>query len=193
MRFPQYLIAGLMFAIGLLPMVFLKPIFDLVSLNFHLDRLPEMESMALVLTKVSLMGLVLIVLVSLLMMIRKIVLSNRVTETGPTWGCGYTAGTSRQQYTGTSYANNLAELAQPVLQSGTEYKSIHEDDIFPGRRSFSMHPSDLFRKAVNRIIDFLMLALKKIARLQTGNIQHYILYAFVFIMIIFTLLYLRIL
>ncbi len=36
-----------------------------------------------------------------------------------------------------------------------------------------------------------MVALKKIARLQTGNIQHYILYAFIFILILFILLYLE--
>jgi hypothetical protein len=56
-----------------------------------------------------------------------------------------------------------------------------------------MHPVDIFRLSINKIIDFIMLILKKIARLQTGNIQHYILYAFIFILVIFLLLYLNLL
>jgi formate hydrogenlyase subunit 3/multisubunit Na+/H+ antiporter MnhD subunit len=193
MRLPQYLIAGLMAAIGLLPMAFLNPLFNLVTENFRLPFIPELGSMAIILTKISLMSLVLIIFISLLLIIRKYILDQRKTETGPTWGCGYTTGTSRQQYTGTSYANNLAELAQPVLQSGVDFKPIREDEIFPAKRGFSLHPADLFRTGTNKIIDYFMLALKKIARLQTGNIQHYILYAFVFILIIFLLLYLQIL
>ena len=49
----------------------------------------------------------------------------------------------------------------------------------------------MFRSVLNKITGFSMLALKKIARLQTGNIQHYILYAFIFMLILFVLLYLN--
>jgi hydrogenase-4 component B len=193
MLFPQYLIAALMVIIGLIPAAFLDDLSNLLSVNFHISVLPSLRSMALVLTKISLISIVLIVLVSLLLFVRQFILKGRETGYGPTWGCGYTAGTARQQYTGTSYASNFAELAQPLLQSQVEYKIIHEEEIFPESRSFITHPADVFRSAINKIIDFIMLVLKKIARLQTGNIQHYILYAFVFIIVIFLLLYLNLL
>ena len=112
---------------------------------------------------------------------------------GPTWGCGYTAGTVRQQYTATSFAANFAELADPVLHEKLEYREIHEEEIFPEKRSFTLRPMDIFRTVLNKVTDYSMLALKKIARLQTGNIQHYILYAFIFMLIIFVLLYLNVL
>jgi NADH:ubiquinone oxidoreductase subunit 5 (subunit L)/multisubunit Na+/H+ antiporter MnhA subunit len=191
MRLPQYMIAGLMVSIGLLPMVFLNPLSNLLSVNFHITVLPSLKSISMVLTKISLISIVLIILVSLLLFIRRLILNGRKVISGPTWGCGYTAGTVRQQYTGTSYAGNFAELAQPILQSKVEYNPINEEEIFPPPRSFSMHPGDIFRSAINKIIDFIMLVLKKIARLQTGNIQHYILYAFIFILVIFLLLYLN--
>ena len=191
MHFPQYLIALLMVINGLIPMVFLNPLSNLLSVNFHIAVLPSLKSTAMVLTKISFISIVLIVLVSLLLFARRLILKGRETATGPTWGCGYTAGTPRQQYTGTSYANNFADFAQPFLQSKAEYNTINEEEIFPASRSFITHPTDVFRSAINKIIDFIMLVLKKIARLQTGNIQHYILYAFVFIIVIFLLLYLH--
>jgi hypothetical protein len=128
-----------------------------------------------------------------LFLIRKRVLKPGKVNSGPTWGCGYTAGNSRQQYTGTSYAANFAELAAPVLNQKVEYREIHEEDIFPSRRTFNYRSGDGFTSLLNKFTAFGMLGLKKIARLQTGNIQHYILYAFIFILIIFVLLYLNVL
>ena len=69
----------------------------------------------------------------------------------------------------------------------------NEEEIFPGKRSFSLRPEDAFRAVSGKITGYPMLALKKIARLQTGHIQHYILYAFIFMLIIFVLLYLKLL
>jgi hypothetical protein len=139
------------------------------------------------------MGCVLIGIILLLFLIRNWVLETRVVREGTTWGCGYTAGTAKQQYTGTSYADAVAGLAEPVLRTRKEDQPILEEEIFPAERKFATHPIDIFRLGLNRLIDFLMLVLKKLARLQTGNIQHYILYAFIFMILIFILLTFKIL
>ncbi|MCX6288082.1 MAG: proton-conducting transporter membrane subunit [Bacteroidetes bacterium] len=191
MLFPQYLIAGMILLIGLLPMIFLNPLINLISVEFHLSPLPVLISLTGIFTKISLISLFLIILVSLLMIIRYLLLKSRKVEYGPTWGCGSLNTNSRQQYTGTSFADNFIEIAQPVLQSKEEYRSIREDEIFPSKRSFNMHPSDIVHSALNKATDFTMLVLKKLARLQTGNIRHYVLYAFIFILVIFVLLYLK--
>jgi len=193
MLFPQYLIAGLMALIGLFPMIFIDPLTNFICMQFHLASLPILASMTGIFTKISLISLILILLIIAILAIRKRLLKSRQVEYGPTWGCGYTAGSAHQQYTGTSYAGNFAEIAQPFLQSKEEFRSIPEEEIFPGKRSFELHPRDIFRSAINRTVDFSMLALKKIARLQTGNIQHYILYAFIYILVIFVLFYLKVL
>ena len=118
-------------------------------------------------------------------------LKNRRPEYGPTWGCGYTEGTARQQYTGASFAGNLSELAQPVLQNREEFRAIAAEDIFPKKRSLHLQTNDIFGKGLGILTDLSWLVLKKLARLQTGNIRHYILYAFIFILLIFALLYLK--
>ncbi len=192
MLFPKLLIAAIILLIGMAPMLFLSPLMGMVGAQFQLDPVPVLFPLVHVLSIVSLLGLILVVLVGAVLILRSMVLKPGKVEYGPTWGCGYTAGTARQQYTATSYAANFAELANPVLHEKVEYHEIHEEDIFPGKRSFVRQPVDVFRSGLDKITGFSMLALKKIARLQTGNIQHYILYAFIFILVIFILLYLNV-
>ncbi|MCK9219576.1 MAG: hypothetical protein M0P47_05960 [Bacteroidales bacterium] len=193
MLIPQYAIGILIILIGVVPMVFISPIVAVVSKMFNLGPTVFLDSLFPVFTQVGIMGLILIGLIVVVLFIRHGILRKRENQYGPTWGCGYTAGTSRQQYTATAYAATFAELAHPILPEQQEYEAIQEEEIFPKNRSFSQNPIDVFKSALNKIIDLIMILLKKIARLQTGNIQHYILYAFVFILIIFVLLYLHIL
>ena len=193
MLFPKLLIASIILLVGLAPMLFLSPLMGMIGAQFHVNPQPVVVPLIYALSKVSLVGIILIVSTIALLSLRKLVIKPEKVVYGSTWGCGYTAGTARQQYTASSFSANFAELADPILHSETEYRQIHEEEIFPEKRSFSFRPTDIFRSGINKIIDFSMLSLKKIARLQTGNIQHYILYAFIFILIIFTLLYLNIL
>ena len=193
MLFPKLMIAAVMLLIGLAPLFWLSPLTGMIGALFHLDAVPVMLPLIYALSKMSLMGVILILVIVGILVVRRMVVKPTRVAYGPTWGCGYTAGTARQQYTATSYAANFAELANPVFARKVEYRNIHEEDIFPATRSFKLNPVDIFRVLLGRITDFSMLALKRIARLQTGNIQHYILYAFVFMLIIFILLYLNLL
>jgi hypothetical protein len=67
---------------------------------------------------------------------------------------------------------------------------IREDEIFPGKRTFISHSDDIFKMHfIDKPIDWFSGLLKKIAVMQTGKIQHYILYAFVFMLLVFLLTY----
>ncbi|MCX6269412.1 MAG: proton-conducting transporter membrane subunit [Bacteroidetes bacterium] len=193
MLFPKLLIAAVILLIGLAPMLFLSPLTGLIGTLFQVNTDQVMQPLIHAFSKMSLMAILLILIIAVILIVRNRALKPSRVAYGPTWGCGYTAGTSRQQYTATSYAANFAELANPVFARKVDYIEIHEEDIFPGKRSFSLLPVDIFRATLGKVTDFSMLALKKIARLQTGNIQHYILYAFVFILLIFILLYMNLL
>ncbi|MEI7661051.1 MAG: proton-conducting transporter membrane subunit [Bacteroidota bacterium] len=192
MLFPKLLIAAIILLIGLAPMLFLSPLMGMIGAQFHVNAVPVVIPLISALSKISMVGIILIILVVIMMFIRKGIVRPEKTVYGPTWGCGYTAGTSRQQYTPGSFSANFSELADPILHPEIEYRQIHDEDIFPQKRSFILRPADFFRSVTGKILDFSMLALKKIARLQTGNIQHYILYAFVFMLLIFVLLFMKI-
>jgi NADH:ubiquinone oxidoreductase subunit 5 (subunit L)/multisubunit Na+/H+ antiporter MnhA subunit len=193
MLFPKLVIAAIILLIGLQPMLILYPLLNMIGSQFHLGHETVIPPLMHALSKLSLIGVILILVVAGILIIRKIAMKPSGIAYGPTWGCGYTAGTARQQYTPASYASNFTELANPAFPGKFEYTAIHEEDIFPAKRTFSAAAMDVFRNVSGWITDYSMLALKKIARLQTGNIQHYILYAFIFMLIIFVLLYLNIL
>jgi hypothetical protein len=111
---------------------------------------------------------------------------------GPTWGCGYTVASPRFQYTGASYAYNYNHLAKPVLNTEKEMREISGLDIFPDNRTFAFSSDDIFRNAViDKPTGFVAGLLKKIAVMQTGLIQHYILYAFIYMLVVFLLTYLN--
>ncbi len=193
MLLPQYLIAFGMVMIGLLPMAFLEPLLPVISRAFRFVPGPEIPTLAQTLSRISLAGILLLATVALLLLLRRKVVRPGRTMTGPVWGCGYTAGTARHQYTASSWAAGFASLAKPLMGGKTGYEPPDEEEIFPGPRTFSTHPADRINDSLNRITDLAMTALKRIARLQTGYVQHYILYAFLFIIIIFILLYFNIL
>lgn len=191
MIFPQLLIAFIILGIGLMPMAAIAPIAAIVEAQFHTSPVTSGFVLINAMNKISISGIILITLVSCILYLRARILSKRSPTYGPTWGCGYTLGTPRQQYTGASYAENLAELAQPVLQNREEFRAIPPEDIFPHKRSLHVQTTDIFAKTLGKLTDVSWFVLKKLARLQTGNIRHYVLYAFIFILLIFALLYLK--
>lgn len=191
MIFPKLLIAFGILAIGLLPMLILMPLMQMIGFQFAIGVEPLTATLGPIFFKVGLVGVILIAAVIGLLLLRALVVKPIRKSVGPTWGCGYTAGTSKQQYTATSYAANFGELAKPIFRTTIEYTPIHGEEIFPQRGGFMHRVGDIFSFLVGKITGWAMMALKKIARLQTGDIQHYILYAFVFILILFVLLYLN--
>ncbi len=191
MIFAQFIPVAFIVIIGLGSVFFVKPVFKIVAQAFNLQDITLMTvTMTNNLTQISILGGAFVMITVILLVYRHLHLKNKPVETGPTWSCGYTAGTSKQQYTATSYAYNYNHLAKPVLQTKKIMKDIGEDEIFPAKRTFSSRSDDLFKKSlIDKPVDWLSALLKKIAVMQTGLIQHYILYAFVFMLLVFILTY----
>jgi len=191
MIFPQYLTLAFIILIGLLPVIFVKPVFQIISGTFNLSDITSFTASAVNnLTQISILSGVFVLTIVILLVYRQYHLRSKQISYKSTWGCGYTAGTYKQQYTATSYTYNYNHLAKPVLQTKKIMKDIRQDEIFPEERSFRSHNDDVFKKflidkPVTRVSDLL----KKIAIMQTGQIQHYILYAFIFMLLVFLLTY----
>lgn len=189
MLFPSLLASAAIMAIGLGSAWFVKPVMKIAS-ELSGAAIPEAFNGELLqtLSRISLAGGLFIGLTVIIAAWRRYHLRKRIVTTGPTWGCGYTAGDEKQQYTATSWADNFSSLANPVL--GTQKEAVHigENDLFPLKTGFATHPRDLFKsKVVEKPIDGMLGIFKKIAFMQTGQIQHYILYAFLFMLLILVL------
>ncbi len=194
MILPQLLTVLLIMIIGLGSPLVVRPMFEMVAQSFGVT-MPTMETGSFMsnLSQISIIGGLFVLMLTLLLVYRRLHLKRRQVEAGPTWGCGYTAATPRMQYTATSFAYNYNHIAKPLLQNLKIMDEIREDDLFPSRRTFESHSDDLFRRyLIDRPVDWVSGLLKKIAVMQTGRIQQYILYAFLFMLLVLLLSFLKI-
>jgi NADH:ubiquinone oxidoreductase subunit 5 (subunit L)/multisubunit Na+/H+ antiporter MnhA subunit len=191
---PQIIIVIIILAIGLGSPFFVEPVFGIITEAFSLSNDVAIARSSLgSLQQISWLGGIFVVLIAALFVYRHFHLKTKKITSGPTWGCGYTAGTSKQQYTATSYADNFAYIADPVLGNKKVFRIIKETDIFPGKRKFLSHNYDIFKRyVIDNPVTILQNMLKKIAVMQTGQIQHYILYAFLFILLVYLLTLLQV-
>jgi hydrogenase-4 component B len=193
MIYPQYIIIVFIAGIGLVSAIFVKPVFSLISQAFNITDVSAVKITSIKnLAQISILGGIFILSIIILLIYRHFHLKTKQIETGPTWGCGYTAATSKHQYTATSYADNFINLANPLLGTKNVFPGIRKEEIFPGKRKFETHSFDFFKKyLIETPVNFLLEILKKIAIMQTGQIQHYILYLFIYMLILFLLSYLN--
>ncbi len=195
MLIPSLLAAAAILAIGLGSALFVRPVMNITS-NLSGISLPGLftDDLLKTLGRISLTGGLFIGLVVIIAAWRYFHLQKKVVTAGPTWGCGYTAGDEKQQYTASSWADNFSSLANPVLGTKKQEIPIRETDLFPKKRTFATHPRDLFKSGmIEKPVDWLLNIFKKIAFMQTGQIQHYILYAFLFMLVILLLTMFKIL
>lgn len=188
MLLPQVAIAVLIVLIGILPAFFVKPVAEVACSLFNLRDTALGVGFYSNLGNISLAAGIFILVALLLLAIRQMRLKKVPVGSGPTWGCGYTVSSAKMQYTATSFADNYSSLAGPLLGMKKHFKPITEGEIFPAPRTFETHSSDHIKTSVvDGPVNKLMGLLRKLAFLQTGQIQHYILYPFIFILVVLLL------
>jgi hydrogenase-4 component B len=194
MTFSQFIPVAFIVLIGVASAWFVKPVFGIITNGFNLPETGLLAASSITnLSQISVLCGVFVLTVTLLLIYRYYHLKSRSVAYGPTWGCGYNAPGPKQQYTATSYAYNYNHLAKPLLQTKKMMKEIQEDEIFPDKRTFKSSGDDIFKKLlIDKPIDWISDLLKKIAVMQTGRIQDYILYAFIFILVALLLAWFRI-
>ncbi len=193
MIFPLVIIVVVILVVGLFPMLVLYPLKSALTNIGNLNQDPAiMNSTFETLSKISMVNAVLLLTVLGLIGFRYWQQSTSVLATGPTWGCGYSAGNFRHQYTPTSYADSLLQLAKPVVVFKKEYEAIQEKEIFPSRRTFKTETGDRIEQStVTKIINLLVKYLPLAGRMQTGMIHHYLIYPLVFLVIMTLLTFLN--
>lgn len=185
MLIPAGLIIIPIIAIGLLPGFFGR---NVLMIAEQVTHLPSADAAANIINSLSSIGYVNIAMIVIVLVIAglKAWQQARVKiQTGPTWGCGYTAGDFRHQYTPTSYADSLKQLAEPVIDYTTHYKSFTEAEIFPPEKKFHTESKDLIEeKTILSWVYGIVRLLPKFGVAQTGMINHYLIYPMLFLIII---------
>ncbi len=183
MLIPAFLLIVCMLAIGLIPSFFVNQV--IIVLQTFTDNSFSIEPLMHSLNSVSQVNIILLVIIAAIVGLRAWQQSLVKVTTGPTWGCGYTAGDFRHQYTPTSYADSLRELADPVIQYRRIYKSFDEHEIFPPPKKFQTENNDLVEeKTILSWVHLIVNNLPKAGIAQSGVINHYLMYPMLFLLLI---------
>ncbi|MDD2468005.1 MAG: proton-conducting transporter membrane subunit [Desulfobulbus sp.] len=119
--------------------------------------------------RIALAGLIAVAL------LRRLLYRGKTIEENATWGCGFTQGTARIQYTGTSYARSMVDFHHPLVGVDNQAKAI--SNIFPQSALYTSKVRDLAEQGLQRLfLDPLFALVERMRWIQHGHIQLYIAY-----------------
>jgi hydrogenase-4 component B len=121
-------------------------------------------------------SLVLIIVFVAFMVKRR--LAQLPTGTAETWGCGYTAPTSRMQYSASSFAEMLVHFFRAFLRPRSHVPPVR--GLFPSSGHFASHvPETVLDLVYIPLLQRLYAKTAPIRRMQNGHLHLYMLYTFI--------------
>lgn len=181
MIFPMAVLALLTYLIGTFPQYIIGGIICPVSLYVKGNAvLPMFESIIQLMQMLSWFFFGLLVLVLVVLLVRLVI--NRKYEEHCTWGCGYNRANPHMQYTASSYANPFISTLKPLFKRVSHIKKPKE--LFPKEAYYELEIEDIEEAyIVNPIVKWDEKILAKFERIQNGNIQQYILFGLIFLVL----------
>jgi len=189
MLIPQYVIIAVMLSVALVPQFYMQIIensLNILTPDYHGSSV--IAGVSSTITGISFYALLFTGIVAVIWIVRLRVMKSRIERRDVTWGCGYTAVGSRQQYTGKSFSKPLGKIFNFLLIEKKQYPEIEKGEIFPTRRSYVSHYHDFFeRNIIQPFTRRLNWSVNYFSFIQNGRIQSYVLYGIVFILAMFIL------
>lgn len=181
MLIPMGILACFTLLIGVFPQYVIRVILSPVSLFVGGNALlPMFETVIAIMQTVSILFLIFLALVAVLFVIRRVI-NSKYTE-HCTWGCGYNRANNHMQYTASSYANLFISTLKPLFKRVSHIKKPKE--LFPKDAYYELEIEDIEEAyIVKPILKLDEKILAKFERIQNGNIQQYILFGLIFLVI----------
>jgi formate hydrogenlyase subunit 3/multisubunit Na+/H+ antiporter MnhD subunit len=192
MILPLLLPFTMMLVVAFCPFVILNLISGITKDVFYVENIVYYLLISS-LQNVCIVSSIFVILIVAVWLLRKRVLSKRTVVQAPVWGCGYTAPTPKLQYTAFSFSDNLEKLLIPSKNAESSMEPIAENDLFPTKRKYGNEQTMLKTRLIDRFLKDINDKLAKLAVFQTGKIQHYVLFALLFMALILVLSYLNLL
>lgn len=118
-----------------------------------------------------------------LLIILKIYLTKGKIVMHQTWGCGYNRGNNHMQYTASSYAGPFLSMLRPLFKKVFDIEKPKK--LFPVSAHFHLQIEDIEEAYIlNPLLKFDEWFLAKFEALQSGNIQSYIKYGLIFLLVV---------
>lgn len=139
-----------------------------------------MDGIVKLLIQVFICSIILIVLICIIGTFKSILSKSAVKYN--TWACGYDKGNNHIQYSASSFVSPFTSILTPLFKKIFDVKK--PKGLFPEDAHYSSEVEDVEEAyIINPILRFDEKFLSKFERLQDGNIQHYILYGLIFLII----------
>jgi len=178
---PMVILTILIFLVGISPFVFVTFIIQVVvlfvpqfSMNYYIEFLSLLNTITI---SISIFILLIVIIYS----IRRLLLRKVKRTEFKTWDCGYQGGTSRMQYTSSSYAQPFMQLIAELVPQKINIQK--EKVLFPKEASLYSSSQDI---SEGFFIQPVISALKKFMNLfswiQSGRMQQYIIYGLLFLL-----------
>ncbi len=118
--------------------------------------------------------------VSILFIARFRLLRHRAPSSFKTWDCGYQAGNTRMQYTGSSFAAPFMKILRPLYS--LTVRIDRPAGLFPDRGGYDSTVEDnLEKRVIYPVINGLNKFLNAFTWIQSGSTQQYIMYGLLFL------------
>lgn len=177
---PMGVLASFALLIGIFPELFFEILIIPVETLMDLSGISSVEEPLSIIKIIALSAILMLFIVTLLMYIKRY--SNKKTETAPTWGCGYDREIPRAQYTGSSYASPFLSMLKPLFKKIFDIEKPRK--LFPKSAHFSLKIEDIEEAyVINPLLKFDEWFLSKFEKLQNGNLQDYLKYGLIFLII----------
>ena len=181
MLLPMSILALFTLLIGVFPQHVLKVIVAPASqFAGGESALPIFESLGSVMQQLSICFGIFVLMLIVVLVIRMLI--NRRYEEHCTWGCGYNRANPHMQYTASSYASPFISTLKPLFKRVSHIKK--PKDLFPKEAYYELEIEDIEEAyIVNPIVKWDEKLLAKFERIQNGNMQQYILFGLIFLVL----------
>lgn len=118
-----------------------------------------------------------------ILILLKLKLTNSKIELHDTWGCGYNRANNRMQYSASSYASPFLSMLKPLFKKVFDVEKPRK--LFPKAAHFNLHIEDIEEAyVINPLLKSDEWFLSKFESIQSGNIQAYIKYGLIFLVLV---------
>jgi formate hydrogenlyase subunit 3/multisubunit Na+/H+ antiporter MnhD subunit len=181
MLLPMGILAFLSLMIGLFPQYFINLVLMPTMMFIDINMMDNMFYSVVSLTQHLSWCFFIFLLILLSAVILRLII-NRKSKEYVTWGCGYDRPNAHMQYTPSSFDNLFVSTLKPLFKRISHIKK--PKDLFPNDAYFELEIEDIEEAyIVEPIIKMDEKILSKFERIQNGNMQQYILFGLIFLVI----------
>jgi hydrogenase-4 component B len=182
MRGGMIILAAACVFIGILPGILLRPLASLAQVLIPGAGVPQ-ETLSITRVIPWFAAIIFVVTIA-------VTLVKRRERMERTWACGLPGLTSRMQYTSTVFSKPIRFVFSMVYRPDRTVERLPADQpYFPASITYRSVRTTSYEKAIYRpFVELFLSAARQLRRLQTGNIQVYLLYIFLALVLLLAFL-----